>query len=131
MFATREGTARNRSNITRQILSKAVERANAKRTEESLSAIEGVTNHSLRRTFASLLYEAGASPAYVMAQMGHTSSALALEVYTKVMERKRDTGARMDALIQGAQWAQTGTNHAEVEIPLAASETRNPAEAGL
>ena len=131
VFATREGTARNRSNITRQILSKAVERANAKRTEESLSAIEGVTNHSLRRTFASLLYEAGASPAYVMAQMGHTSSALALEVYTKVMERKRDTGARMDALIQGAQWAQTGTNDAEVEIPLAASETRNPAEAGL
>jgi hypothetical protein len=77
------------------------------------------------------LYEAGASPAYVMAQMGHTSSALALEVYTKVMERKRDTGARMDALIQGAQWAETGTNDAEVEIPLAVSETRNPAEAGL
>jgi hypothetical protein len=47
------------------------------------------------------------------------------------MERKRDTGARMDALIQGAQWAETGTNDAEVEIPLAVSETRNPAEAGL
>jgi hypothetical protein len=41
--------------------------------------------------FASLLYEAGASPAYVMAQ-GHTSSALALEVYAKNMERQRDTG---------------------------------------
>jgi hypothetical protein len=66
-----------------------------------------------------------------MSQMGHTSSARALEVYTKVMERKRDTGARMDALIQGAQWAQTGTNDAEVEIPLAVSETRDPAEAGL
>jgi hypothetical protein len=51
----------------------------------------------VRRTFASLLYEAGASPAYVMSQMGHTSSAVALEVYKKVMERKRDTGARMDA----------------------------------
>jgi integrase len=34
--------------------------------------IEGVTNHSLRRTFCALLYEAGASPAYMMAQMGHT-----------------------------------------------------------
>jgi integrase len=44
---------------------------------------EGVTNHTLRRTFDSLLYEAGASPAYVMAQMGHTSSPLALEVYAK------------------------------------------------
>jgi hypothetical protein len=71
---------------------------------------EGVTNHSLRRTFASLLYEAGASPAYVMAQMGHKSSALALEVYAKKMERQRDTGARMDALIRGADWAPTGTD---------------------
>ena len=108
VFATREGTARNRSNITRQILSKAVERANAKRTEESLSAIEGVTNHSLRRTFASLLYEAGASPAYVMSQMGHTSSALALEVYTKVMERKRDTGARMERPHSGRPMGTNG-----------------------
>ncbi|TML54098.1 MAG: site-specific integrase [Actinobacteria bacterium] len=31
-----------------------------------------VTNHTLRRTFAALLYEAGASPAYVMSQIGHT-----------------------------------------------------------
>ena len=64
-------------------------------------AIEGVTNHSLRRTFCALLYEAGATPAYVMAQMGHTDAALALEVYAKVMERKRDTGTRMDELIRG------------------------------
>jgi hypothetical protein len=34
---------------------------------------------------------------------------LALEIYTKVMTLKRDTGARMDALLQGADWAQTGT----------------------
>jgi integrase len=58
----------------------------------------GVTNHTLRRTFASLFYEAGASPAYVMAQMGHSSSALALEVYARKMERQRDTGERIDAL---------------------------------
>jgi hypothetical protein len=31
------------------------------------------------------LYEAGASPAYVMAQMGHTDASLALEIYSKVM----------------------------------------------
>jgi integrase len=67
---------------------------------------EGITNHTCRRTFASLLYEAGASPAYVMAQMGHTSSALALEVYAKKMERQRDTGERMDALIRAADWHQ-------------------------
>jgi hypothetical protein len=45
-----------------------------------------------------------------MAQIGHTSSALALEVYTRKMARSRDTGARMDALLQGADWAQVGIN---------------------
>jgi len=59
------------------------------------------------------------------------SSALALEVYTKVMERKRDTGARMDALIQGADWAQVGTNGANGSEPLPTPETENPAGAGL
>ena len=85
---------------------------------------EGATNHTCRRTFASLLYEAGASPAYVMAQLGHTSSALALEVYAKKMERQRDTGARMDALIRGADWAPSGTKGGETlrALPLAATE---------
>jgi hypothetical protein len=31
------------------------------------------------------------------------------------MERQRETGARMDALIRGADWAQMGTN-GEVEL---------------
>jgi integrase len=77
----------------------------------------------MRRTFASLLYESGASHAYVMAQMGHESAALALEVYSKVMERKRDTGERMDALVRGADWAQTGTNEVSVADALSAVTT--------
>jgi len=55
----------------------------------------------------------GASPAYVMSQMGHASSALALEVYARKMERQRDTGARMDALVRGADWATMGSNSVE------------------
>jgi hypothetical protein len=54
-----------------------------------------------------------------MAQMGHTDASLALEVYSKVMERKRDTGARMDALLRGADWARLGTNSAEAVDPVA------------
>jgi hypothetical protein len=53
-----------------------------------------------------------------MGQMGHTSSALALEVYSRMMSRDRDTGARVDALIRGAEWAQTGTNDAEITIDM-------------
>lgn len=114
VFATKNGTSRERSNITRQILRPAITAANRKRAKAGLSLIPaGITNHTLRRTFASLLYEAGASPAYVMAAMGHTSSALALEVYARKMERQRDTGERMDALVRGADWAQMGTSELE------------------
>jgi integrase len=112
VFGTNRGTPRNRTNIRKRILLPAVERANVALAKQGRSPIAGATNHSLRRTFASLLYEAGASPAYVMGQMGHTDPALALEVYTKVMERKRDTGERMDALLRGADWAATGSNDA-------------------
>jgi integrase len=94
-----------------RVLATTIGEANRARNKARLPPIqEGVTNHTLRRTFASLLYEAGASPAYVMAQMRHTSSALALEVYARKMDRQRDTGERMDALLRGADWAQTGTN---------------------
>jgi hypothetical protein len=55
-----------------------------------------------------------------MQQMGHASAALALEIYSKVMTLKRDTGARMDALLEGADWAQTGTNGVDADEPLSA-----------
>jgi integrase len=127
VFATRNGTARDRSNVTHRVLVPAIERANVELQKAGRKPIESVTNHSLRRTFCALLYEAGASPAYVMQQMGHTSANLALEIYTKVMERKRDTGERMDALLRGADWAQAGTNPVvEVEAPPVVA-TRNPA----
>ena len=94
-------------NIRCRVVAKAVERANEALAEAALPLIsDGITNHSLRRTFASLLYEAGASPAYVMSQMGHTSASLALEVYAKKMARSRDTGERMDALLRAADWAR-------------------------
>ncbi|MFN2467186.1 MAG: tyrosine-type recombinase/integrase [Gaiellaceae bacterium] len=121
VFPTARGTKRDRANVRTRVLAKAIEKANEQLAKEGRAPLQpGVTNHTCRRTFASLLYEAGASPAYVMAQMGHASSALALEVYAKVMERKRDTGERMDALIRGADWAQTGTNgSAVVAAPVA------------
>lgn len=112
------GTPRDRNNVRNRVLANAIARANAPRTAAGLAPIEGATNHTLRRTFASLLYEAGASPAYVMAAMGHTSSGLALEVYARKLERERDTGARMDALLRGAGWAQTGTSSVSEPLPV-------------
>ncbi len=45
--------------------------------------------HSLRRTFASLLYLRGENPVYVMHEMGHTDPKLALRIYTKVWAQTR------------------------------------------
>lgn len=123
VFHTRQGRQRNRQNVRANVLAGAIKRANAKLAEEGQPPIQsGVTNHSLRRTFASLLYEAGSSPAYVMAQMGHTSSSLALEVYSRMMSRERDTGARVDALVRGAHWAPMGTNGSDRAIDVASRE---------
>jgi integrase len=102
------------------VLPGAIKAANKKRVAAGAAAIRpGITNHSLRRPFASLLYEAGASPAYVMAQMGHTSSALALEVYARVMElgEPRETGARVDARIRGADWQSLTRSEPPVANP--------------
>jgi integrase len=127
VFPTSRGTRRNRSNITRQIVQPAVERANVELAKVGSALIEGLTNHSMRRTFCALLYEAGASPAYVMAQMGHTDASLALEVYAKVMERQRDTGERMDALLRGTpDRVVTGSEASSEVVPVAVAANEKP-----
>lgn len=103
VFGTSNGTERNRSNITRQILQPAIDRANVALTKAGKPRIEGVTNHSLRRTFCALLFEAGKSPRYAMEQMGHTDAKLALEVYAKVIGEEQGAGDALDTLIRDAE----------------------------
>ena len=62
-----------------------------------------------------------------MAMMGHTSSGLALEIYAKKMAVSRDTGERMDALLQGADWARKGANGASEAESFSVEETENAA----
>jgi hypothetical protein len=66
-----------------------------------------------------------------MAMMGHTGPTLALEVYARKMERGRDTGARMDSLIRGAEWTpdgqRAGTNGAETIDTVLSLVNENPA----
>jgi len=59
VFRTSKGYQRDRSN-SRGRLATIVKRANEARTRAELAPIKHVTNHTLRRTFASLMYEAGA-----------------------------------------------------------------------
>jgi hypothetical protein len=61
-----------------------------------------------RRTFASLLFEAGATVPYVMDQLGQAHPKVALSVHAHVLRHKEDTGERMDALVRDSDWAVTG-----------------------
>ncbi|MGH2904134.1 MAG: tyrosine-type recombinase/integrase [Solirubrobacteraceae bacterium] len=109
VFATATGKADNRTNIAKR-LKRAVERTNeALADQEDISPIPTeLSPHSLRRTFASLLYLRGENPVYVMHQMGHADPKLALRIYTKVMgeQRRRGPGARLVGVLDGARWTE-------------------------
>jgi integrase len=109
VFATSTGARQQATNLRQRVLAPAVEGANkqlAKRGAEPLPS--GLTPHSLRRTFASLLYALGESPSYVMAQMGHTSPNLALAIYAKVMDRRDGEPERLATVVGRPYRATTG-----------------------
>ena len=60
---------------------------------------DGLTPHSLRRTFASLLFALGEPPTYVMSQMGHTTPGLTLALYAREMNRRDGERQRLRALV--------------------------------
>jgi len=110
VFATTTGRADTRSNIARR-LKRAVARANMALREQHLPEIPiALCPHSLRRTFASLLYLRGETPVYVMHQMGHADPKLALRIYARIMgeQRRRGPGARLVSVLDGAHWVEPG-----------------------
>ena len=104
-FATATGTAPGIDNVRSRVVNAAVKRA--KRAADEVAAKggdpvrlpAGITPHSLRRTFASVLYALGENPAVVMAEMGHTDPALALRIYAQAMRRDEDEAVRLRAMI--------------------------------
>lgn len=59
-----------------------------------------LTPHSLRRTFASILYALGEDPGVVMDEMGHTDPALSLRAYRQSMRRGEDEKQALRALVE-------------------------------
>jgi integrase len=111
VFPTRQGRPQNSNNVLSRTLRGAIERANEWLAKKRLPLIpERLKTHELRHTFASLLFEAGATVPYVMDQLGHSDPKVTLSIYTHVLERKRDTGKRLDELVRGAEWAPLGTS---------------------
>jgi len=118
VFGTATGTMQSTTNVRRRVLARAVQEANAAIVEadggELLPA--KLTPHSLRRTFASLLFAVGETPPCVMAQMGHTTASLTLSIYAREMDRRDGEPERLRALVNGEEWAPAGTKASETVI---------------
>jgi len=101
VFATARGGAQNPSNIRNRTLAPAERIASARLAASDRPPLPRVTPHALRRTFASVSYALGESPATVMSEMGHTSPNLALAVYAQAMRRGDQEIAALRALADG------------------------------
>ncbi len=118
VFGTTIGSRQTTTNVRRRVLAKAVEKANKQLAKDEVEPLpEGLTPHSLRRTFASLLFAIGETPPYVMAQMGHTTPNLTLAIYARCMDRRDSEPERLKALIEGRNCPSTDALDAPVFVP--------------
>jgi integrase len=86
VFSTTGGRQRDKDGV-RKRLGSVIKETNSRRAERDLPALPTVSPHALRRTYISLLIEAGAPLPYVMRQVGHEDSRTTLEVYAQVQQR--------------------------------------------
>lgn len=100
VFPTATGGRFLTNNIRKRVLAPAVELASKQLVAKGYPPLpESLTPHSLRRTFASVLYAIGEDPGIVMDEMGHTDPALALRVYRQSMRRDDGEKDRLRALV--------------------------------
>ena len=117
VFGSAAGRPQSPNNIRHRVLAPAVKAANVKLAKAGAEPIPaGLTPHSLRRTFASVLFAIGEAPPYVMAQMGHTTAELTLAVYARQIARRDGEPERLRALVEGANWQRIGSGANVVEL---------------
>lgn len=109
VFPTGRGGKQSAENFRSRVLAPAVKRASERLVERDLPPLpDRLTPHSLRRTFASVLYALGEDPGVVMDEMGHTDPGLALRVYRQTMRRGDDEKQQLRALVEGRELAVIG-----------------------
>jgi integrase len=104
VFATHSGRPRDKDSVRERVLVPVVNRVNEIRGERGIAPLPKITPHALRRTYISLMLEAGAPLPYVMDQVGHADSKTTLEIYAQVQKRvsRRNVHAAFDRLLNGA-----------------------------
>jgi integrase len=132
VFGTTKGKPLGATNVRRWILAKAVAHANRKLEECKQEQVpKGLAPHSLRRTFASILFAVGESPPYVMGQMGHTTPNLTLSIYARQMDRRDGAPERLTSLVQGHELVPAGTEAAEATSNGRRGAPSEPVKSGI
>lgn len=129
VFATRAGSFRDKENLNRRVVAPVQRAADKLRSERSLAALPTrLSAHVFRRTYATLMMEAGAPPRYVQGQLGHESARLTLEVYARVSESadRARLGRAFDELMAGAVPADAHRLVPVVALPTFADDTQMP-----
>lgn len=99
VFPTKTGKRDNPSNIRNRFLANAVARANEELSKDGVREMRGITPHSLRRTYVSLLFIAGADLPYAMSQAGHADPRMTLGIYADTMASDVDYGVALDGFL--------------------------------
>jgi integrase len=99
VFATSEGSPQTATNVRRRVLARAIKKADERLAREGATPLpERLTPHSLRRTYASLLFALGRTAPEVMEQLGHADPKLTLRVYARAMRREKGENERLRTL---------------------------------
>jgi integrase len=106
-FATDSGRPRDKDSVRERVLVPVVNRLNEIRGERGIAPLPKITPHALRRTYMSLMLEAGGPLPYVMDQVGHADLKTTLEIYAHVEKRisRKNVDAAFDRLLTGADSA--------------------------
>jgi integrase len=127
VICTSTGNKHNPSNLRRDVLAGALQKANAALAEAGIAPIGRVTFHSLRRTYASLRCACGDDVRYTADQLGHEDPRFTLRVYAQATKRRdRLAKPQRDAYDAAIQWALMGTSD-DLAVPtLQAEATKSP-----
>jgi integrase len=79
------------------------------------AGLEGVTFHTLRHTFASLMLLRGAKPKVISEALGHSSVAFTMDVYSHIIEgMQEDAMALLNEVLPAATSGVPGKNNANI-----------------
>ncbi len=121
VFPTRDRSFRDKDNLNRRVIAPVGRAAATLRSKRGLAPLPtGLSAHVFRRTYITLMAEAGAPITYVQDQVGHESARLTLEIYARV-SRSRDRakwGRAFDELMAGAVPAEAYEQVNTIALPM-------------